>query len=111
MDMTLAGDVLIVKPLIVPEDVKLTIEAGTVVRFEKSKDGGNGIVVKGDLVAVGGAGKAIRFIPKDAQAGRWRGIEFMPSSKGRLENCVLEKSTAGVTGQLGKVTRKDITVK
>jgi hypothetical protein len=111
VDMTLAGDVLIVKPLIVPEDVKLTIEAGTVVRFEKSRDAGNGIIVKGELVAVGSAGKAIRFVPKDASSGKWRGIEFAATGRGRLEDCVLEKSNYGVAGQLGKVTRKDITIK
>ena len=96
VDMLLTGDVLIVRPLIVPEGVTLTIDSSAVVRFEKSAKGDNRIVVKGKFIAVGEKGKTISFIPKDKDSGLWKGIEFAPTAQGRLENCILEKSISGI---------------
>jgi len=109
VDMLLTGDVLIVKPLVVPEDVTLTIEPGTVVRFEKSKGGTNGIVVKGNLVASGTKEKPIRFIPKDATSGPWYGIEFKETAKGRVERCEFTGATAGIKDTAKRAVVKDVT--
>jgi len=111
VDMTLTGDVLIVKPLIVPEGVTLTFEPGTVVRFEKSKDGANRIVVRGRLTAVGAKGSPIRFIPKDGESGPWQGVVFEGAGRGKMEHCVLTGSTAGVKAPKGAVEVVDVTVK
>ncbi|MBI5695047.1 MAG: hypothetical protein HZC51_04780 [Nitrospirae bacterium] len=108
VDMLLSGDALIVKPLVVADDVTLTIEPGTVVRFEGSKDGGNRIVVKGRLVAVGTKGKPIRFIPKDAKCGPWYGLEFAAGGGGRIENCIIEGATKGIVDEGKKVSVKGV---
>lgn len=97
VDMLLTGDVLIVKPLIVPEGVTLTIDPGTVVRFERSPKGDNRITVRGRLVAAGARGKVIKFMPKDTSSGLWRGIEFEGGGTGRIENCIFEKASKGIT--------------
>jgi hypothetical protein len=96
VDMLLTGDVLVVKPLIVPEDVTLTIGPGTVVRFEKNKDGGNRIIVRGELIARGSREKPIRFVPKDNDSGPWYGVEFQGAGHGRLEHCVVVGASAGI---------------
>ena len=96
VDMLLTGDVLVVKPLIVPEGVTLTIDPGTIVRFEKSAKADNGIVVRGTLVAAGTREKPIRFIPKDAASGPWRGIEFQGAGRGRVEYCSFEKASGAI---------------
>ena len=110
VDMLLSGDVLIVKPLVVPQDVTVTIEPGTVVRFEKTRSGDNRIVVRGRLVAAGTAGKPIRFVPKDKSSGPWYGIEFAGGS-GRVEHCVFEGATKGVDDPAGKAVLKEVTRK
>jgi hypothetical protein len=107
VDMLLSGDVLIVKPLIVPEGVTLTIDPGTVVRFEKFS-GGNRIVVKGKLVAVGTKDKLIKFIPKDKGSGPWYGIEFVDSGRGRIERCLIQGATDGIRDPRKGATTKDV---
>ena len=111
VDMLLTGDVLIVKPLVVPEGVTLTIDLGTIVRFEKSAKADNGIVVKGALVAVGTREKPIRFIPKDAAAGPWRGIEFHGAGRGRIEFCSFENASDRITDPGKRATIKAVTYK
>ena len=111
VDMLLTGDVLIVKPLIVPEGVTLTIDPGTVVRFEKSAKADNGIVVKGALVAVGSREKPIRFIPKDAAAGAWRGIEFRGAGRGRIEFCSFERASGRIIDPGKRAAVKAVTYK
>jgi hypothetical protein len=110
VDMLLSGDVLIVKPLVVPEGVTLTVEPGTVVRFEKTKAGGNRIVVRGTLVAAGSVGRPIRFIQKDKSSGPWYGIEFAGGS-GRIEHCVFEGATKGIDDRAGRVSTLEVTYK
>ena len=95
VDMLLTGDVLIVKPLIVPEGVTLTIDPGTVVRFEKTAKGDNRIVVRGRLVAVGSKDKVIRFVPKDSSNWQWHGIDFEGSGTGRIETVSLRRRPKG----------------
>ena len=99
------------KPLIVPEGVTLTIDPGTIVRFEKSAKADNGIVVKGTLVAVGTREKPIRFIPKDAAAGAWRGIEFRGAGRGRIEFCSFERASGGIIDPGKRATVKAVTYK
>jgi hypothetical protein len=111
VDMLLSGDVLVVKTLTVPEGVTLTIEPGTVVRFESAKDGGNKIVVKGRLVAVGLPGSPIRFIPKGTDSGPWSGIEFQGKGEGRLERCHIEGASKGVVDPGKRAVVKDVTFK
>ncbi len=108
VDMDLSGDILIVKTLTVPKDVTLTIEPGTIVRFEPSAK--NSIVVSGNLVAVGTKDRPIQFIPKDGK-GFWRGIEFAPGGNGRIEDCVFEHARERITGKAGKVVLKNVKFK
>jgi len=109
VDMLLSGDVLVVKTLVVPEGVTLTIEPGTVVRFEKSRDGGNRIIVKGRLMSVGTKDKPIRFIPKDGKSGPWFGVEFQGGGTGRVERCSFEGASAGIVDPAKKASVKDST--
>jgi hypothetical protein len=108
VDMLLSGDVLIVKPLIVPEGVTLTIYPGTVVRFENFPPGGNRIIVKGRLVAVGVKDKLIKFIPKDKGSGPWYGIEFS-GGHGRLERCIIQGASVGIKDPMKGAVTKDVT--
>jgi hypothetical protein len=108
VDMLLSGDVLIVKPLIVPEGVTLTIDPGTVVRFEKFP-GGNRIVVKGQFVAVGAKDKLIKFIPRDKGSGPWYGIEFT-GGHGRLERCIIQGASAGIKDPMKGAVTKDVNI-
>lgn len=108
VDMLLTGDVLIVKPLIVPEGVTLTIDPGTVVRFEKTAKGDNRIVVRGRLVAVGSKDKVIKLVPKDSSSGPWHGIVFEGGGTGRIENCIFEKASKGITDPGRKAQLKDV---
>ncbi|MHB8173553.1 MAG: hypothetical protein ACYDFU_03715 [Nitrospirota bacterium] len=105
VDMDLSGDILIVKTLTVPACVKLTIEPGTIVRFEPSET--NSIVVKGELIAIGTKTKPIRFIPKDGK-GFWRGIEFTPGGRGNIEDCLFLHARKRIIGAGGKVILKDV---
>ncbi len=111
VDMQISGDVLVTKTLVVPEDVTLTIEPGTVVRFEGSKDGDNRILVKGRLYAAGTKDKPIRFVPKDADGRPWFGLEFAPGAKGGLSHCVVEGSTDGVANKGADVELEDVEVR
>ncbi|MGA2192811.1 MAG: hypothetical protein ABSG42_05460, partial [Nitrospirota bacterium] len=95
VDMLLSGDVLIVKTLTVPEGVKLTIDPGTVVRFEGSDGGTNRIVVRGELSAAGTKEKPITFMPKAKGSGPWYGIEFQGAGRGSLSHCVIQGASAG----------------
>ncbi len=105
VDMDLSGDILIVKTLTVPAGVKLTIEPGTIVRFEPSET--NSIVVKGELIAIGTKAKPIRFIPKDGK-GFWRGIEFTSGGHGDMEDCVFQNAQKRIIGAGKEVILKDI---
>jgi len=111
VDMTISGDVLVTRPLTVPRDVTLTIEPGTVVRFEGSENSDNRIVVEGRLVASGTGKDPIRFVPKDDSSGRWYGIEFRAGSSGMLEHCVIEGSVNGVRSAGPEVGISDVEVK
>lgn len=108
VDMLLTGDVLIVKPLVVPEGVTLTIDPGTVVRFERSPKGDNRITIRGRLVAAGARDKVIKFMPKDRSSGPWRGIEFEGDGTGRIEKCIFEKASKGITDPGRKAFVKDV---
>jgi hypothetical protein len=107
--MLITGDVLIVKPLIVPKDVTLTIDPGTVVRFEDT-GGGNAIIVHGMLVATGSTDSRIVFMPKDDKAGPYRGIVFEGGS-GVMMNCDVVGATEGIYDPGGKVRLVDVEVK
>lgn len=111
VDMRVSGDVLITKTLVVPEDVTLTIEPGTIVRFEGSKSGGNRILVKGRLAASGTGDRPIKFVPRDSGSGPWFGIEFAPGATGGLAHCVVEGSTDGVVFEGPGVTVEDVEVR
>ena len=104
VDMDLSGDILIVKTLTVPKDVTLTIEPGTIVRFEPTAT--NSIVVSGKLIAVGTKDRPIQFVPKDGK-GFWRGIEFTPGGRGNMGNCVFLHARDKIIGETGKVVLKD----
>lgn len=111
VDMQISGDVLIVKPLIVPRDVTLTVEPGTVVRFEGAGESGNRLVVHGRLVAEGTKDRPIRFMPKDKGSGKWQGIVFERGGKGSLTSCVIEGSVKGVVDPYGGASLNRVEVR
>ena len=110
VDMMISGDVLVVKPLIVPVGVTLTIDKGTTVRFEKSAAGDNRIVVKGGLIVVGDKAAPVRFIPKEP-GGKWQGIIFEAGSRGLMQNALIEGSIKGIVAPPKGVLKKDVEVR
>ena len=96
------------REVVVPEGVTLTIDPGTVVRFEKTAKGDNRITVRGRLVAAGLRDKIIKFVPKDSSNGLWRGIDFESGGTGRIENCIFEKASKGVTDPGRKAFVKEV---
>ncbi len=108
VDMDLSGDILIVKTLTVPKGVTLTIEPGTIVRFEPSAS--NSIVVSGKLIAVGTKDRPIQFIPKDGK-GFWRGIEFTQGGKGIIEDCEFLHARGKIIGAGEEVFLRDLKFK
>jgi len=111
VDMQISGDVLVTKELVVPPDVTLTVEAGTIVRFERSKGAVNRILVRGGLIAAGTADKPIKFMPKDGSSGKWQGVIFEKGATGRMEHCIVEGATSGVVSSGNEVNMSEVEVR
>jgi hypothetical protein len=89
---------------VVNNGVTLTIEAGTVVQFERVYDG---FYVDGTLVARGTTYNPIVFTSEEAvkQPGQWRVLDFRSggTTNSILENCVVECAASLEGGYLANV--------
>lgn len=115
-DRTLTADheYLVSENVAIPQGVTLTIEPGTVLRFNSN----TGISNSGTLIADGTPEKPIIMIPNES--GYWKGINYatlryckisrsMPGYRSLYENCVLSDltpSTGSVTYLLGEMGDK-----
>jgi len=110
VDILISGDVLVVKPLIVPEGVTLTIDKGATVRFEKTASSDNRIVVKGALVVAGTKESPVRFIPKEP-GNKWQGISFEAGARGLMQYAVLDGSSKGYGSPPKGILIKEVEVR
>jgi hypothetical protein len=102
-DETWRGEVRIRGSVVVPRGVTLTIEPGTVVRFEKIDVDGDGIgdselYVEGNLLAEGAPGRPIVFTSaeKTPSVRDWKYLFINLSRKTILTRCVSEYAFSGV---------------
>jgi hypothetical protein len=90
----------------VSTSARLTIEAGTVIRF----DSGAGLFVLGRLTAAGTKDKHILFttiadtVGGLPTAGQWVGLNFLPGSSGDLNYCDVRFADNGVIVERASVT-------
>lgn len=110
-DETWRGEVRIRGSVVVPRGVTLTIEPGTVVRFEKIDVDGDGIgdselYVEGNLVAEGAPGRPIVFTSagKNPSARDWKYLFVNLSRKTILTRCVSEYAFSGVQIHFSRAT-------
>jgi len=110
-DETWKGEVRIRGSVVVPRGVTLTIEPGTVVRFEKLDVDGDGIgdselYVEGNLVAEGAPGRPIVFTSaeKTPSARDWKYLFVNLSRKTVLTRCVSEYAFSGVQIHFSRAT-------
>jgi len=110
-DETWRGEVRIRGSVVVPRGVTLTIEPGTVVRFEKIDVDGDGIgdselYVEGNLVAEGAPGRPIVFTSAEAVPSPrdWKYLFVNLSRKTTLSRCVSEYAFSGVQIHFSRAT-------
>jgi hypothetical protein len=110
-DETWRGEVRIRGSVVVPRGVTLTIEPGTVVRFERIDVDGDGIgdselYVEGNLVAEGAPGRPIVFTSagKTPSARDWKYLFVNLSRKTVLTWCVSEYAFSGVQIHFSRAT-------
>lgn len=110
-DLVLKGTVLIEGALIVPRQMTLRIEPGTVIRFmPATTDRSSGSVqIAGRLLAQGTAAKPILLTAaySDAHAGDWDGIRIISSKKKNiLSFCHIDGAVTGISARESKLTIK-----
>jgi len=93
-----ADTILVVGVVNVTAMGRLTVQAGTVVQFVP----GTGLVVYGELTAVGNDGNRIVFTSRadtllgSPLAGAWNGLSFQSLSAGILDYCDVHYATNGI---------------
>ncbi len=98
----------------VPQQVTLTVEAGTVVRFRSEGESGQGdagLLVLGRLVVAGNSDKPVLFTGSYAQpvAGDWQGIVLLASDKKNLlEQSRVEGARVGLDSLHSQLTIRDV---
>jgi hypothetical protein len=103
-DETWRGEILVTEDVVVPEGITLTIDAGTVVKFEHHrgyKVGSEkiGMTILGALEAVGTSESQIWFTSdaEDATNGDWRMMRFIDASEDSIiEYCIIEFAQQGI---------------
>ncbi|MCW4011141.1 MAG: right-handed parallel beta-helix repeat-containing protein [Candidatus Bathyarchaeota archaeon] len=102
-DETWSGEILVTEDVTVPEGVTLTIDAGTVIKFEHArgyKIGSEkiGMTIFGTLKAVGAPENQIWFTSDadDAVNGDWRMIRFENAKDSIIEYAIIEFAQQGI---------------
>ena len=110
-DETWKGNILVTGFVEIPKGVTLTIEPGTIIKFEhwlpiengkhvcRRRGGPPGMMVKGGLKAIGTPNKMIWFT-SDSELptnGDWRGLEFKNSEESILKYAIIEYATQGIS--------------
>lgn len=103
------GTIRLTGAVVIREGVTVTIEPGTEILVQPNA--GADIVVRGRLLVRGVPGKPVRFgSAGGCPAGRWGGIAFLRGSVGVLEHARIDCSATGITGDLGNVTQRDVSL-
>jgi hypothetical protein len=110
-DETWSGEVRIRGSVVVPRGVTLTVEPGTVVRFEKIDVDGDGIgdselYVEGSLLAEGAPGRPIVFTSaeKEPAPRDWKYLFVNLSARTVMRHCVSEYAFSGVQIHFSRAT-------
>jgi hypothetical protein len=103
--------------VIVEEGIRLTIEPGVEVRFEKYRKPARwwvetGLTVMGTLYAVGLPTKLIKFTVEGDHDDRWNGITIESTSiDSQLRNCLIQEALIGVDIKSASTLVRDNTFK
>ena len=92
-----AGPYVISSPVVVPDEMTLTIEPGTMILSK-----GPGLLIRGGLAAKGTAGKVIAFAGDSSAA--WDGIVFENREPAGLEYCTVKNARVGAVVRSPSVT-------
>jgi hypothetical protein len=84
---TWSGTVVLENTIVVPDDIILTIEPGTVVMMDSAVS----IKVYGQLFADGTQAQLIRFT-RNGSGKRWKQIMFIEATDSRFVHCIIEYS-------------------
>lgn len=113
-DVVWRGDVQVSGWVTVPQQVTLTVEAGTKVCFGAGGEGGQGgagLLVLGRLVVAGTSEKPVLFTGSyvNPAAGDWQGIVLLASDKKNLlEQCRVEGASVGIESLHAQLTLRDV---
>lgn len=111
-DTTWHGEVTIAGGLTVAPQATLTIEPGTVVRFQRGGDGGTLpiLVIQGRIQANGSEERPILFASsaEEPLAGEWQGIVILASEKKNLlVSCHVEGAETGLDSLFSTINMKN----
>ncbi len=101
-DETWSGEILVTETVIVPENVTLTIEPGTVVEFKHYrgyKEGKAGLLVHGGTVKAVGTPEGQIWFTSDAPDpinGDWAGITLVETDDSRFDYTIVEYAEIGI---------------
>lgn len=109
------GEVQVNGWVTIPPNVTLTVEAGTIVRFQPDPEGvaGGGILVQGRLLVKGLPEKPVIFTGayQVPAAGDWQGIVFLATEKKNIiESSIVESATAGIEAHHSVLSLKNVSV-
>ena len=79
-----SGNIIVDETVLVPADIVLTIEPGTVISMKDSVS----IIVYGQLLSEGTEAQPIRFTRYDNNL--WKQIKFIEAQDSRFVNCIIE---------------------
>jgi hypothetical protein len=110
-DTVWRGEVLVAGAVTVAPQATLSIEPGTVVRFQRQGGQPPLLVVEGRIVAAGSAEAPIVFSSAYAAplAGDWQGLMLLGTEKKNLmEHCRIEGAQTGIDAMFSGITLRDV---
>lgn len=110
-DETWSGEVFVENGVVVPPNITLTVEPGTIIKFQEGGDYKSGkkgaiLVVRGTIKAIGAPQRQIWFTSNAARPvhGDWSGIEIYNSRDSVFDYVIVEYGGIGIMQDTSSVT-------